>query len=384
MPTTDSPAALERERSLHDLIDSEAPTSEALGRLTDKVAAAMIDAGLFSLLLPRAAGGLETSLPEYFETVEAIGSADGSAAWCLAICNATALMFHRAAPEQGKREVFANGPVPMWVGLVPRAKSDPAEGGHLVSGKFGWGSGSSLSEWVLVTEPLSDREGMQWFRSYVLPKSDVEIVRDSWQPLGLKATASVDYVIESVFVPAHRSFEYPLMDVSGSLPMSTFEGAAFHGIGMAAFASGVARRATSELVASASKVQRMKASASQAQDEAIQQGMGETEARLLSARGHYLGLLAEQDRHWRKHGRVSREIVQQCLYALNVLGKASRESAIFAFDNAATGAILVHDPIQRCLRDLFAGLKHPVFGAIQVRDLGKEMFGVGAAPLRLK
>ncbi len=383
-PVPDTNPGLERARALHDLIASEAPASEALGRLTDKVAEALIEADMFSLLLPREAGGLELSLPEYFETIEDIAAADGSAAWCFAICNATVLMFHRAGPEQGKQEVFANGPVPMWVGLVPRATSAPAEGGHLVSGKFGWGSGSSLSDWVLVTEPLPDRDGMQWFRSYVLPKSDVAIVPDSWQPLGLKATASVDYVIEGAFVPAHRSFEYPLMDMSGTLPMSTFEGAVFHGIGMAAFASGVARRATSEMAAAASKVQRMKASASQAQDEAIQQGMGETEARFISARSHYLGLLAEQDRHWREHGRTSREIVRQCLYALNVLSKAARDSAIFAFDNAGTAAILVHDPIQRCLRDLFAGLKHPVFGAIHVRDLGKEMLGADAAQMRLK
>lgn len=380
----DANTGLERARALHDLLDSEAPASEKLGRLTDRVAEALIDADMLSLLLPRAAGGLELSLPDYFETIEAIASADGSAAWCLAICNATALMFHRACPEEGRQEVFADGPVPMWIGLLPRATSEPAKGGFLVSGKFGWGSGSSLSNWVLVTEALAERDSLQWFRSYVLPKSDVAIVPDSWQPLGLKATHSVDYTIEDAFVPAHRSFEYPVVDMTGTLPMSTVESAAFHGIGMAAFASGVARRATAELVSVATGVHRMKARATQAQDEAIQQGMGETEARFMAARSHYLGLLAEQERHFREHGRTDRSIVTRCLYAINVLGKAARESTIFAFDNAATGAILAHDPLQRCLRDIFAGLKHPVFGAIHLRDLGKEMLGAETGQLRLK
>lgn len=375
---------LERARSLHSLIDSEAPASEKLGRLTDEVANALTGAEMFSLLLPQTAGGLELSLPDYFEAVEAVASADGSAAWCLAICNATSLMFHRAGPEQGRQEVFANGPVPMWIGLLPRATSEPADGGFLVSSTFGWGSGSSLADWVLVTEALPERDGLQWFRSYVLPKSDVSIVPDSWQPLGLKATASVDYTIGNTFVPAHRSFEYPVVDMSGTLPMSTVESAAFHGIGMAAFASGVARRATSELVTAASGVHRIKARGSQAQDEAIQQGLGEAEARFAAARSHYLGLLAEQDRHLRKHGRTNRQVVTQCLYAINVLGKAARESTIFAFDNAGTGAILAHDPIQRCLRDIFAGLKHPVFGAIHLRDLGKEMLGAETGQLKLK
>ena len=378
------PTGLERARSLHDLIDAEAPASEALGRLTDKVVAAMLEAEMFSLLLPATAGGSDLNLPDYFQTVEEIASADGSAAWCMAICNATSLMFHRAGPERGRQEVFANGAVPMWIGLVPRATSEAAAGGFRVSGQFGWGSGSSLADWVLVTEALPERDGLQWFRSYVLPKSDVQIVPGSWQPLGLKATASVDYVIEDAFVPAYRSFEYPLVDLSGTLPMSTVESAAFHGIGMAAFASGVARRATSELVASASKVHRMKAQTSQANDEAIQQGLGETEARFAAARSHYLGLLAEQDRYLREHGRTDRAIVTQCLYAVNVLGKAARESTIFAFDHAGTGAILAHDPIQRCLRDMFAGLKHPVFGAIHLRDLGKAMLGAEAGQLKLR
>ena len=83
------PTGLERARSLHDLIDREAPASEALGRLTDKVAAAMIEAEMFSLLLPATAGGSDLNLPDYFQTVEEIASADGSAAWCMAICAAT-------------------------------------------------------------------------------------------------------------------------------------------------------------------------------------------------------------------------------------------------------------------------------------------------------
>lgn len=381
---SDAHSGLELAKSLHDLIDSEAPASEALGRLTDKVATAMLDAGLFSLLLPRTAGGRELSLPEYFETVEAIGMADASAAWCMAICNATNLMFHRAGPEQGRREVFGEGPVAMWIGLLPRATSKPADDGFLVSGKFGWGSGSSLASWVLVTEALPEREGLQWFRSYVLPKRDVHIVPDSWQPLGLKATASVDYVIEDVFVPLHRTFEYPVMDPSGTLPMSTVESAAFHGIGMAAFASGVARRAISELVSVAPGIHRMAARVPQSEDEATQDGLGECEARFASARGHYLNLLTEQDRHFREHGRTNRDIVTQCLHAVNVLGKSARESTIFAFDNAATGVIMHRDPIQRCLRDIFAGLKHPVFSPLHLRNLGKETFGIGAAPLRLR
>ncbi len=378
----EEPVALDRAKSLHDLIASEASEAESLGRLTDPVVQAMLDQGLFSLLLPRSAGGFGVSLPEYFEAVEEVASADGSAAWCMAICNATNLMFHRAAPEQGRQEIFGNGPVALWTCLLPFAKSAPAQGGFLVSGKFSWGSGSSIATWVLVTESLPDREDGQWFRSYVVPKSEVSIVPDSWQVLGLKGTSSADYVIDEAFVPRHRSFEYPLFDAAGAYPISTLESASYHQIGMAAFASGVARRAVSELASVAGGVRRIKASSSQAEDEAIQQGLGETQSWLAAARGYYLALLAEQEAHFEANGRTSREIAEKCLYTANLVGRAAREATIFAFDNAGTGAIWLDNPIQRCLRDIFAGLKHPVFGSIHLRGLGKQMLGIDQTLVR--
>lgn len=375
--------SLDRARSIHGLVSSEAREGERLGRLTDKAARAMLDQGLFSLLLPSSAGGLAASIPEYFDAVEEVASADGSAAWCLSICAAANLMFFRGAPEQGRQEIFGNGPVAMWTGLLPRATSAPAQGGFLVSGKFGWGSGSSLGQWALITESLPDRDGLQWFRSYAVAKADVVMVPDSWQVMGLKATASVDYEIAGAFVPAHRCFEYPLMDTTGSARISTLDSTAFHQVGMAAFASGVARKAILELASTAGTVRRFKALTSQAEDEAVQQALGETQARLAAARGHYLALLAEQDSHFQQHGRTSREVAVQCIYAANVLARAARETTLFAFDNAATAAMRLDDPLQRCLRDLFAGLKHPTFSAIHLRGLGKDTLGIEQPVLRL-
>jgi alkylation response protein AidB-like acyl-CoA dehydrogenase len=81
------PRPLGRARAISGLISEEALAAERLGRLTDKVAAAMLDANLFSILLPRADGGLGGTGVELFEAVEEIARADGSAGWCTAISN---------------------------------------------------------------------------------------------------------------------------------------------------------------------------------------------------------------------------------------------------------------------------------------------------------
>jgi len=163
--------SLERAKALYHLISDEARESELAGRLTDRAAQALLDANLFSMLVARSNGGLEASRAEFFETVEMIAKADGSAGWCLSVCATTAFVVSKAACAEVKQEVFGDGPVALWTSLLPRAQSVAVEAGYRVSGRFGWGSGSSLARWVMVAEGLPDRDDKQWFRAYVVPKT---------------------------------------------------------------------------------------------------------------------------------------------------------------------------------------------------------------------
>ena len=197
------PRPLDRARAISGLISEEALEAERLGRLTDNVAAAMLDANLFSILLPAADGGLGGTSVELFEAVEEIARADGSAGWCTAISNAISSFVHKGATARARHEIFGDGSVAFWATLLPKATSVAVEGGYHVSGNFAWGSSSSLSSWVMVPAPLEDRDGQQWFRAHVLPKDDAEIKEGSWDVMGLRATASIDYTIADKFVPEH-------------------------------------------------------------------------------------------------------------------------------------------------------------------------------------
>jgi alkylation response protein AidB-like acyl-CoA dehydrogenase len=103
--------SLERAEALYDLISGEARESELAGRLTDRVAPALLDANLFSMLVDRSNGRLEASRADFFETVEAISKADGSAGWRRSVCASTAFVISKAARAAVKREVFGDGPV---------------------------------------------------------------------------------------------------------------------------------------------------------------------------------------------------------------------------------------------------------------------------------
>jgi alkylation response protein AidB-like acyl-CoA dehydrogenase len=130
---------LARAKAVSGLISEEALASERLGRLTDKVAAALLGANLFSIRLPREDGGLGGTGVHLFEATEEIARADGSAGWNMLISNAVSTFVYSGASPQARSEIFGNGPVACWATLLPKAKSVAAEGGFRVSGEFAWG-----------------------------------------------------------------------------------------------------------------------------------------------------------------------------------------------------------------------------------------------------
>jgi Acyl-CoA dehydrogenase, N-terminal domain len=127
---------LDRAKAISTLVREEALASERLGRLTDKVTAAMLEANLFTIRLPQEDGGVGGTGVELFEATEEIARADGSAGWCMLISNATATFVHSGADPRARCEIFGNGPVACWATLLPKANSVETEGGFRVSGNF--------------------------------------------------------------------------------------------------------------------------------------------------------------------------------------------------------------------------------------------------------
>ena len=367
---------LDRAKAISDLIAEQALASERMGRLTDKVATALLDANLFSVLVPEAEGGLGGTGVELFEATEEIARADGSAGWCMAISNAISGFVCKGASAKAREEVFGNGPVACWATLLPKATSVGVKSGFRVSGNFAWGSSSSLSRWVLVPARLEDRDGKQWFRAHLLPAKDADIKEGSWDVMGLRGTASIDYSIADKFVPAHRTFEYPFV-VEGDLQKPSAQGLIQRGQpGLAAFASGIGFRALAELIAAAPKTKRLLAEGTQADDNVVQFGIGELEGRLRAARAHYLNLIAAQDK------AIARGLVPAPASALDAqqafqtLARAARDMTVFAFDNAGTTVVLATNPVQRCLRDIFTGLKHGILTPAILGRIGKVRLGL--------
>jgi alkylation response protein AidB-like acyl-CoA dehydrogenase len=317
-------SALEGARAIAPILKGEALAGERLGRLTDRAAEAILAHNLCSIMVPRQAGGLGASRVSFFEAAEGDG--------------------------------------------------------FRLRGSFGWGSGSSMSRWVVVTAPLADRDGFQWFRAHVVPKADVAIKEGSWDVMGLRATHSVDYDIDA-FVPAHRTFEYPMASEANPGGVFGREGTVLGQMGMTAFASGVAKAALGELIASAPNIKRLLGEGVQADDNAVQFGVGELEGRLRAARTWYLQLVAELDAAVAA-GRTP-AVGLDLMQAAQTLTRAARDAAVFAFDNAGTSVVYATNPLQRAVRDLFTGLKHGQLTPGVLSRIGKVRLGREFGDVRL-
>jgi hypothetical protein len=62
--------------------------------------------------------------------------------------------------------------------------------------------------------------------------------------------------------------------------------------------------------------------------------------------------------------------------AFQILARAARDMTVFAFDNAGTTVVFATNPVQRCLRDIFTGLKHGILTPAILGRIGKVRLGL--------
>lgn len=199
---------LERVEELAAYLEDQAEEADDLGRLPDETRKRLEEAGVVRMLQPKDFGGLESSPVEFFETVLAIGSRHGSSGWVAGVVGVHPFEL-AVGTRQMQQEIWGDDP-DTWVAspYAPFGRARPVDGGFLFSGRWPFSSGTDLCEWVVLGGMVTDQQGEvsepNPVRHFILPRSDYEIVQDSWQVVGLRGTGSKDVIIKDAFVPAHR------------------------------------------------------------------------------------------------------------------------------------------------------------------------------------
>ena len=139
----------------------------------------------------------------------AVGEADGGTAWVVTLLNVCAWLV-ATFPEQAQNDVWADDPDALISGvLAPTAETRKVDGGHRVTGRWFYNSGSWHAKWAVLGIPLTNSAGEVVDQGIALiARADLEL-EDTWFVAGMKSTGSNCLIAQDVFVPDHRIVSVP-------------------------------------------------------------------------------------------------------------------------------------------------------------------------------
>lgn len=190
-----------------DVVSKNADKSRENRQICDETIGALRDTGYFRTFLPKQYGGLELSPQEFFKASVDIAERDMGTAWASGIIAVHAYQLSLMDPKAAEDVYKTNPDTLICSSYNPAgAKVETTEGGFMLSGRWGWSSGSGHCTWVLLGGLIFDqgKENIH-YRTFLIPKKDF-MIEDTWHAMGLQATGSNDVVIEKpVFVPEYRT-----------------------------------------------------------------------------------------------------------------------------------------------------------------------------------
>jgi alkylation response protein AidB-like acyl-CoA dehydrogenase len=206
---------VERVRAIRPLIRSHALRAEQRRRVTGEVVAALSDAGIHRMNVPRRYGGHQTRLRTQVDALAEIAAACGSAAFMASI-QAGCAFIASLLPDEAQDEIFTGPDVRVGGTLIPDATAVATDGGYVVNGTSAFATGCQDADWHLLTVRLPSDDGPPEVLWAAVPMAELEVL-DDWYVSGLAGSGSNSVVARDVLVPAHRVLPVgPLL--SGEFP----------------------------------------------------------------------------------------------------------------------------------------------------------------------
>ncbi|KUI23196.1 hydroxylase [Mycobacterium sp. GA-1285] len=206
-----SERVLDRVMHLAEQFKDQGAEAEKIGRLTDTTVKSMKAAGSIRLLQPKKHGGYEAHPREFAETVMATAALDPAAGWVNGVVGVHPYQLAYADPRVGD-EVWADD-IDTWMAspYAPQGVTKPVDGGYIFNGRWQFSSGTDACDWIILGAMIGDAEGKPLMPPQmlhmILPRSDYEIVEDSWDVVGLRGTGSKDVIVRDAFVPEYRTMD---------------------------------------------------------------------------------------------------------------------------------------------------------------------------------
>lgn len=367
--TSDLP---QRAKALVPLLDEQAPAADKLGALTDDVVEALHRDGFWGMWVPQSLGGSELDPVPSLETIEQLAYGDPSVGWVLM---AAALAIGTGGAYLGDdaaEQLFGGDRFPVIVGQGTRPGTAVShDGGFLLSGAWSFASGIRHATHI-HTLAIIEETGEP--RIFVLPIGEATLI-DNWDVLGLRATGSIDYTIDSVFVPDSYSHF--------AATETPRRGGYVYGMGVMGFALichtgwalGIGRRLLDEMVQLVEG--RAGRPGAQAENDSFLDGFANAEGKYRAARALAHEIWHDVHETLVRGDRLS--VRQHTLMRLTTthVTWAVHDVGMFVYLAGGTTALRA-GTIQRLFRDLHAGSQHMLVSAAARQRAGRELAGLAA------
>src|SRR5262249_30800419 len=287
-----------RARALAPLITREADEIERTRRLTQPVVAALIENGLYRMMLPRSLGGSEVPLATFMQVLEEVAKADASTAWCLGQCSVCAMVSAYLDHDVAKKIWAAPTDILAWGSIGGEVRAVP--GGYRATGRWEFASGVRQASWigahVFVIESNGTRrrkrDGAPEVRTILFPVGGATLY-DVWNVIGLKGTGTDSYSVNDLFIS--EAFA-ALRDEPSALrergPLYRIPSMFVYAMGFAAVSLGVAR-ATLDAFAELARGKTSFGLKPMRDNKAVQAQLGRNEGNLPAARAYLYATAAE-------------------------------------------------------------------------------------------
>jgi alkylation response protein AidB-like acyl-CoA dehydrogenase len=381
---------LARARALAPLIAGATPLIEADRRLTDEVVAALHEAGLFRMMMPRRLGGGEAAPSVFVAVVETVARADASTAWCLCqmdVCSIASIYLAPGAAD----EIFGPPRAALAWGSTPDARAVVVDGGYRVTGNWEFGSGCHHATWLGGHCPIVDADGTArlgddgepFERTLLFPKSAARIA-DVWHVLGLRGTGSDLYTLEDLFVPDAHTIT-PLLSWPDAARKKLarpyrFGASSLYAPGFAGVALGNARGMLDGFLELARRKVPRWGRHPLADAALVQVAVAEADTRLESARVYLLETVRQAEDQAMAEGGLDMDrrmrIRAAGTYAIRLATGVVNE----LYEMAGTTAIFEGNPFERRFRDAHTISQHLQGRQSHFETVGKHLLGIASEP----
>ncbi|MFO0563006.1 MAG: acyl-CoA dehydrogenase family protein [Polyangiales bacterium] len=348
-------------RGLSTNAEQRAARSEQQRSLVSSWVEQIRESDLLRMCVATELGGLEASMATQLAVFEEAAKIDGSLGWCVMIAAIHNAMACGYLPDEGARELFGAGVMPICAGLImPSGVARPVEGGYEISGRWGFGSGSRAADWFVASAIIegSDRSsGPPAIVHGFVERASVTI-EDTWVVSGLRGTGSEHYCVQRAFVPARRTFAFPHAAPLRGGALFDLPVLAMVAPGHAGAALGIAARALDEVVLAAKLRVHPATRHRHSESATFVRELGRQRARLHAARLAALDGLERAERCVRDGRALSTDEWTAVRLAVTYATDVAADVVTFAYRNAGSSALFDSHPLQRCLRDIFAATQH--------------------------